>query len=169
MPRATIYLAGPISACPDGGAWREEVQSYFGDDYDFRDPLAKYDVPADDLMVVEGVSDPDTPHTVGIEEIVAGDKRLIDESDGLLVGYTDVQSVGTPMEVLYARERGLPVAIWVRDSTEFDALSPWYRVHATAITTAPELGLRHVERQAIGDNLAERGVGADAEEVADGE
>jgi len=147
---ARIYLAGPVGAYADGGAdWRNQVQEHFAEDYDFRDPLSKYNIPAGDLDVVDGISNPDNPETVGVEEIVKNDKRLIDESDGLVVGYTQVYSIGTPMEVMYAREREMPVAIWVRDDTEFDDLSPWYRHHATALTTDVEMGLRHIESQAL--------------------
>lgn len=148
MPETTIYLAGPVGAVEDGGAgWREEVADFFADEYDFRDPLAKYNVPADDLTVVEGHSDPEDPATVGVDELVEADKTLLRESDGVLVGYTAVQSIGTPMEVMWAREREYPVAVWVRDETPLDDLSPWYRYHATAQTTNVELALRHLDRQ----------------------
>lgn len=144
----TIYLAGPVAAEPDGGAaWRNELQEYYGDEYDFRDPLAKYNVKADELAIVDGYSNPDNPETVGIDEVVENDLRLIDESDGILVGYSDVASTGTPMEVMYARERDMPVALWVRDETDFDGLPIWYQYHSTALTTNPEMGLRHIERQ----------------------
>lgn len=149
--KATIYLAGPVAACEDGGAgWRDEVMEYFADEYEFRDPLSKYNVPVEGLSIVKGRSNPKNPETVGVEEIVEGDKELLRESDGVLVGYTPVRSIGTPMEVMWARERDYPVAIWVRDpATEFDALSPWYRYHSTALTTNVEMGLRHIERQAL--------------------
>lgn len=149
MGETTIYLAGPVAAYQDGGAsWRDEITGFFADDYDFRDPLAKYNIPAGDLDVVDGHSNPDNPETVGVDEVVENDLRLIDESDGLLVGYTDVPSTGTPMEVMYARERDMPVALWVRDETDFEALPIWYRYHATALTTNVEMGLRHVEQMA---------------------
>ena len=51
------------------------------------------------------------------------------------------------MEVLWARERDYPVALWVRDDTPFDALSPWYRHHATAITTDAQLAIWHLTDQ----------------------
>lgn len=147
MAKPVVYLAGPVAADEDGGAgWRNEIQEYY-DEYGFRDPLSKYNVKLDDLAIVDGYSNPENPETVGLDELVERDKQLIDESDGVLVGYSDVQSIGTPMEVMYARERDMPVALWVRDDTDFDALSPWYQYHATALTTDPEMGLRHIERQ----------------------
>lgn len=144
----TVYLAGPVGAYDDGGAeWRNEVTESFGDEYDFRDPLSKYNAPARNLELVDGHSNPDNPVTVGIAELVESDKELLSESDGVLVGYTAVRSIGTPMEVMWAHERDYPIAIWVRDDTEFDDLSPWYQYHATAITTEPGMGLSHIERQ----------------------
>jgi len=145
MTEATIYLAGPVAAYDDGGAgWRERVVDEFSDEYEFRNPLDKYNVPVENLDVVNGYADEEANGTVGVRDIVEGDKEMLREADGLLVGYTDVQSVGTPMEVMWAHERGFPVALWVRDDTDFEALSPWYRYHTTSLTSDPELGLRHI-------------------------
>jgi len=126
-----IYLAGPVAHKDDGGAsWREAIKDAYEDEpVEFRDPLDKYNVPAQDLDVVPGESDPDEDTTVGVREIVEGDKELIDESDGILVGYEPVRSVGTPMEVMYAYERDMPIGMWVRD--EDGTFSPWYRGHVT--------------------------------------
>jgi hypothetical protein len=146
MDSPIIYLAGPVAATDDGGAgWREAISEEYGADYGFHNPLDKYNVPVDTLEVVDGTSDPDTGHTVGVDELVAGDKKLLRESDGVLVGYVDVHSVGTPMEVMWARERDYPVALWIRDDTAFDGLSPWYRHHATALTNDLELALGHIK------------------------
>jgi len=151
MSEPTIYLAGPVGHVPDGGEeWREMLIDHYGDRYDLRDPLADYNVPADGLDVVDGVSNPDNPETIGVTELVETDKTLLDESDGVLVGYKRVLSIGTPMEVMWAREREYPVALWIRDDTEFEELSPWYRYHSTALTTDPEMGLRHIKRNADG-------------------
>lgn len=147
--QATIYLAGPVAAYPDGGAeWRDHIKAEFGDEFHFSDPLSKYNVPAEDLEVVEGQSRPHDDTTVGVAELVERDKRMIDGADGVLVGYSAVRSIGTPMEVMYARERDMPVALWLRDDTDREDLSPWYRYHATAITQHAVLGLQHIEAQA---------------------
>jgi len=105
-------------------------------------------VPLEELEIVPGASRDGVDKTVGVRELVENDKRLIDESDGILLGYTAVRSIGTPMEVMYAREREMPVAIWIRDDTDMEDLSPWYQYHATAITTAAGMGMTHVENQA---------------------
>lgn len=160
--RPTVYLAGPVAAYDDGGAgWRESIIDFYGDAYDLKSPLDKYNVPVEELTIVDGESG-DAPETVGVGEIVHGDLTLLRASDGVLVGYSDVKSIGTPMEVRWARERDYPVALWVRDDTEFDDLSPWYRYHATALTTAPGMGLRHIERQLPGESRSASEVSPDA-------
>lgn len=151
MSNPAIYLAGPVMSLADGGAgWRDEVIDLFGDEYDLLNPLAKYNVPAEDLTVVDGTSG-DADNVVGVNEIVEEDKRLLRHCDGVLVGYSAVRSIGTPMEVMWARERDLPVAIWIRDGSDFEDLSPWYRYHATAMTNCLDMALGHLERQVGGD------------------
>ncbi|WP_256394145.1 hypothetical protein [Natronoarchaeum rubrum] len=152
MSETTIYLAGPVMSLEDGGAeWRDEMIDVFGDKYEFRNPLGKYNVPADELAVVDGESGSDS-NVVSVDEIVEEDKRLLRESDAVLVGYERVRSIGTPMEVMWARERGYPVAIWVRhDTVPVDDLSPWYRHHATRITYIAERALQHLDKRASGD------------------
>ncbi|MFC7323302.1 hypothetical protein ACFQMF_01780 [Halorubrum rutilum] len=144
----TVYLAGPVAALDDGGAeWRERVGRDYGEQYDFQNPLAKYNVPVEDLTVVDGVSDPDDHTTVGADEIVTNDKAKLLASDAVLVGYVDTQSIGTPMEVMYAFEREMPVAIWIRDDTDIMDLSPWYLHHASAITNSVEMALGRLDRE----------------------
>jgi nucleoside 2-deoxyribosyltransferase len=126
-----IYLAGPVAHKEDGGAsWREAIKdAYANEPVGFRDPLSKYNVPAQDLTVVNGTSEPDDDTTVGTREIVEGDKELIDETDAVLVGYEPVRSIGTPMEVMYAFERDIPIGLWLRDAD--GDISPWYKEHVS--------------------------------------
>ena len=132
----TVYLAGPVQHAPRGGAgWRETViDRYAGGEYAFLNPLSKYNVPVDNLNVVAD-PDPADPQTVGVRELVERDKGLIQDADAVLVGYADMKSIGTPMEVMYAFDRDVPVALWLRDDTDIEALSPWYRYHADYIET----------------------------------
>lgn len=147
MSRPTVYLAGPVAAYDDGGAgWREDVIKLFSDEYQFRNPLDKYNVPLDELEIVPQRAN--RKGTVGVKTLVEGDKQLLQESDAVLVGYTDVQSIGTPMEVMWARERDYPVALWIRDETGFADLSPWYRYHATATTKDLTRALEYLAKQA---------------------
>ena len=130
MSKPIIYLAGPVRNLEDGGAgWRVAIEERYGEQYDFRNPLDKYNVPAEDLTVVSGRSDPEDESTVGTTEIVEGDKELLRESDAVLVGHHDVQQIGTPMEVMWAYDRGYPIALVSYDVIDMADLSPWYREH----------------------------------------
>lgn len=151
----TIYLAGPVATLDDGGAgWRESVLEYLGGDetVEALNPLDKYNVPVDDLTVVHGMSDEDDETTVGTVEIVGSDKQLVEASDAVLVGYEDVKSIGTPMEVMYAYDRDKPVGIWIRDETDAEELSPWYRHHASAVTNSLPMAIGHLKRKVGSDD-----------------
>lgn len=138
---ATIYLAGPVAEAPDSGSgWREMIIEEFGETVDFANPLSKYDVPAESLDIMPGTTD-ESDTTVGVDEIVESDKQMLANSDALFVGYSDVKSIGTPMEVMWAFERDIPVCLWVRDGTPYDDLSPWYRYHVSMAVNSPKLGL----------------------------
>jgi len=150
----TIYLAGPVANVEDGGAaWRERLTEEYQHDtsIEFLDPLAKYNAPADDLRIIDGVSDADDEETVGADEIVRSDKQLILGSDALLVGYEAVQSVGTPMEVMFAHARDIPIAVWIRDETLREKLSPWYRHHAGRVTYLPGVAVGHLVNETGGE------------------
>ena len=146
MSRPTIYLAGPVAAIDDGGAaWRDDVESYCGDLMNINNPLSKYNAPLDGLEIVDSETYGGN-NTVSVADIVENDKQLINESDGILVGYSDVQSVGTPMEVMWAYERDIPTVLWIRDETEERDLSPWYRYHVDYITDQLPIALHTLEQ-----------------------
>lgn len=146
MSKPVVYLAGPVAALDDGGAsWRERVTERFGDEIETRNPLDKYNVPAEELRVSESPH-ADREGVVGYSELVESDLELLEESDAVLVGYEDVQSIGTPMEVRWAVERDYDVAIWIRDDTAVHDLSPWYLHHASAVTNALPLAIGHLSR-----------------------
>lgn len=150
MTQPAIYLAGPVAAFEDGGAaWRDQLVAE-RDNVEFLNPLDRFNVPVDDLTIVEGDSG-DDPELVSVSEIVKTDKELLDQADAVLVGYSDVQQIGTPMEVMAGFGADKPIAIWVRDRTPFDELSPWYRYHAGALTNSPDLALMHLRRTVDGD------------------
>ena len=149
--KPTIYLAGPVMSLEDGGAsWREDVEAYCGDAIDTRNPLSKYNIPVEQLTVVDGDSGNDD-RTVSVSQIVENDKRLLDESDGVLVGYSAVRSIGTPMEVMWAYERDMPVVLWSRDETPLRELSPWYRYHVDHVTPTLSIALHTLEQLIRGE------------------
>lgn len=131
MSKPTIYLAGPVAHAADGGAgWRSTVEET-ANSFETLNPLDKYNIPVDDLDIIHEGEAGDGEVTP--KEIVTNDKRLIDESDAILVGYSAVQSVGTPMEVMYAFDTPKPVVLWIRDETPAEALSPWWYHHVSAV------------------------------------
>ena len=134
MSDFTVYLAGPVNHIEDGGkSWRDEIKDHYSDNefLDFRDPLDKYNIRVEDLEVVPGEDSGEGE--VSVAEIVHGDKEMIRECNALFVGYNPVRSIGTPMEVMYAYQKGYPIGIWDRESVGEEQLSPWYRYHADVI------------------------------------
>lgn len=154
MSEVTICLSDPRPLGErDSEAWRDEIRSYFQDDYEFIDPLASFDVPRVDLDVIEGGTDPDNPETASIHDVVERATDAARTADGVLVGYTEDCSDEAPQEMLVAYDADKYVVLWVRDDTDFDEIPPRYRHHATAITTDPELGLHHIRRRTLGEGV----------------
>lgn len=138
----SVYLAGPVMSPDDGGhGWRSHLEAEYGH-INWLNPLAKYDGNATD--VVWGI-DPDTTTVsdgqefVHVDEIVETDKAMIDDADAVLVGWQRCPSVGTPMEILYAYQQGLPIVVWHDPDTaaagapDTGELSPWLTYHATEV------------------------------------
>ena len=114
--RAVIYLAGPIRQAADPVSWRVSIQQSTTE-FAFHNPMDRDVDPRDDPA----------------DEIVEGDLQLIDDSDGLLVGYHDeIPSVGTAMEIQYANQQNIPVVVWKRDNSD-TVISPWLAYHADRI------------------------------------
>lgn len=149
----TVYLAGPVAHAPDGeggASWRDRFEARFGGRFEVRNPLSKYNVPLDDLCIKPGVSNPNDETTVGIDELVRNDKQMIEGADVVLVGYKPVRSVGTPMEVMYAFERDIPVILWGREGG-FD-LSPWYKYHTDAVLGSMDAAADWIEQKTATDD-----------------
>lgn len=113
----TIYLCGPINGRTDADCknWRESVTEQW--------PGAVLDPMRRDYRGRElepGIA----------AEIVAGDIEDIQASDALLV-YFDKPSVGTSMEVFYAKAV-LGKQVVVIDATD-KPLSPWLTHHSDAV------------------------------------
>lgn len=137
----TIYLAGPINGCTDAEAldWREELTTLLRG-HQVISPMAR------DYRGKENEN---------VEDIVEGDKADIRKSQ-VVVAYCPRPSVGTSMEVLYARERGLQVAVLTPEGV---SVSPWLRYHAdcvasdmgsvvefiAAVSSASQVGVRAVK------------------------
>jgi len=144
-PKPVVYLAGAVQDHPDPVGWREDVIEQFSDRVAFKNPLGRYECAPDELTVLPGHQDGGDTTTVGVADIVEIDKQLLDDSDAVFIGFERSHgSVGTPMEVLYAYERDLPVALCIQDDTMHHEIPAWYRYHATAQVSAPRLALRHL-------------------------
>lgn len=138
-----IYLAGAISDAPDSGIpWREDAKKMFSDGYVANDPLDKYNATEDNVNVVEF---PDRANNVTDAELVMEDKVAIEDSDAVLVNWqSNLSKTGTPMEVIFAYERGIPVVVWHSDRVRHE-LSPWIRHHTTFMFERFEDAVEKVE------------------------
>jgi len=140
-----VYLAGPIAAVDDGGAaWRDQLVSDYPD-IEWLNPLDQYNVPLDDLYIVDAPTEDES--AMSVRELVEHDKRLLAKADGILAGYSDVQQIGTPMEVIAGWRDDIPVSMWVRDGTPLTDISPWYRYHCGQITSDRGLAVSFLERR----------------------
>lgn len=132
----TIYLAGPIQAPEDNGSgWRGFIQEYWTEP-NWLNPLDRHD--------------PEEYDTLTVQDVVEDDKAAIDEADAVLVGWTRVPSVGTPMEILYCYERNIPVVVLLepegsRGSVDKRDLSPWLVYHADGIHQSPAAALENIK------------------------
>ena len=128
-----VYLAGPVRNLDDGGlSWRQKAREVLEPYYDIESPLDKYNPSVDDVEVVDQ-SFPQDDSRVAYWHIVRSDKQQIKKSDILFVGHKDVQMIGTPMEVMYAFERDIPIVIWDMNNVGEENMSPWFRTHADVI------------------------------------
>lgn len=149
----TFYLAGPVMHADDGGhGWRDQIKAEIKDEsfdtVEALDPLDKYSVEANDVEIVEPPSSGDKEVTCA--EIVQADKQMIDDSDVVFVGYQMVKQVGTPMEVIYAYQKDMPIGVWLRDDTGETDLSPWYRHHVDVIGDRWKKVISELEVEAYG-------------------
>lgn len=133
-----IYLAGPIQHADDGGhGWREAVRETHPaaeSGVRWSDPLDKYDGHADAVVIHNGNPPEDAPRDadlISVTELVEADKDLVDGADGVLVGWDDVPSAGTPMETLLAHQQDKPIAVWYRGEV---GISPWMQYHAGLVS-----------------------------------
>lgn len=149
MDKPTLYMAGAVANKDDNGAgWRDQLKENI-DDIEWKDPLDKYDADEISIMLGGGSDGVDFEEeggetTVTDAEIVEGDKEMIDESDALLVYWEQgVAKAGTPMEVIYAYERDMPVAV------VFDGLkpSPWVYYHADGLFPDFDRALDHLKME----------------------
>lgn len=131
MTPPVVYLAGPIQHAADNGhGWRDYVAAEV-DAFEWLSPLDHGEPSDREYRLGE----------YDLAKLVETDKRLIDESDAVLVGWRRIPSVGTPMEILYAYQREIPVVVWYepegsREPVDETELSPWLRYHTGPVDSA---------------------------------
>lgn len=124
-----IYLCGPINGCTDSECigWRKLATELLA-------PLPVFDPMRRDYRGIENVA-------ANAAKIVDQDKEDIDASAALLVMYSK-PSVGTAMEIMYARTERWPRAAGITGPVRLPvhvvnmssaALSPWLAYHSSAI------------------------------------
>lgn len=113
------YLAGAIQHDNDPHRWRDElIGSNNKRNIEFINPL--------DLVPEEEAGEAEP------ERIVREDLTAIDNCDTLIVRWKpEVPKAGTPMEMMYAAGREIPIVTWYEGPME--DLSPWVRYFSDEI------------------------------------
>lgn len=93
--RRKVYLSGPIERADDPESWRSNVEKSFGN-IEFINPVKMNFDPWEDR-----------------HEMVWEQLKTIRSCDFLLVNYIpEVETYGTPMEMMWAFIQGVPVMTW---------------------------------------------------------
>ena len=121
-----IYLAGPIFQCHDDEciSWRKIAKENL-QDFEVIDPMDRD---------YRGVTDQN------YKEIVEEDKKLIEQSEILLVNHLK-PSVGTAMEILFAWERDKHIVV-INQSKES---SPWILYHSHKISSSLNQAINYIK------------------------
>jgi len=131
-----VYLAGPVKEAEDSGVgWRETIAEKTS--LTTLNPLDKYNSETD-------------PEDWSSRRIVLEDLEMISQSDGVLVAYDGEPTWGTPMEIRYAHNSGIPVALaWTCDRQ----VSPWASQHVTLIRSDIERCAKVLEKFFQGQSM----------------
>lgn len=125
----TIYLSGPIRKANDNGrTWREELVAEYSDEFDFCNPLDRYNPREHDILNDPvKLSDKSDKEQILPSEYVMSDKVGIREAEFMFVGLPEIIARGTCMECQYAYENDTPFFVWTMDGQEE---SGWLFHHA---------------------------------------
>lgn len=154
--RPLVYLAGPVQHADDGGhGWRETIEEQYGEQFDFLNPLDKYDTPTDEvewLQPGEEVEDyPDAEEVLTPSDIVDADKEMIDMADAILIGLQSVVPMyGTPREHEYAVQTDTDVVVWYEEGAE---LSPWTIEGGAFLSTEVAECMEHIYVEKAKDGI----------------
>jgi len=129
----SVYLSGPIRCVEDDGrGWRNDVIEQYGDEFEFHNPLDRYDPETMDILSDPSNIDLDADkQQVLPTEYVADDKRLMAQSEAVLLGLPEEIARGSLMEAMWCSLHQIPVYAWtIEGQTE----SGWLHVHAEIVS-----------------------------------
>jgi nucleoside 2-deoxyribosyltransferase len=135
-----VYLAGPIEfADDDGKTWRNETIELFSDvdyvnphDIFSREEIQKVYKPTLEGEIPEGNYD----EFILDEEVTTQEKQEILRCDAVFVGFQDIKSRGTCMEMMFCYLNRIPIYIWNMD--KLDDIPLWVTSHAQYISDSRE-------------------------------
>lgn len=139
MNKAKVYLSGGIAGLSqaEASAWRNLFKDLYGHEWCL-DPMRqayKYDVINNGHVISDGVA----------LKIVEDDLRDIREADALVVYYRE-PSVGTSMEMVYAKGWGRHIITINASGKPIDHLSPWLRFHSNRIVPTLQAAVSYAEQ-----------------------
>jgi hypothetical protein len=125
----TIYLSGPIRKADDNGrTWREELIDDYSDEFDFINPLDRYNPDEHEILNDPiHLSDDSEKEQILPSEYVMSDKMGIQQSEFMFVGLPEIIARGTCMECLFSHFQDTPFFVWTMDKQEE---SGWLFRHA---------------------------------------
>lgn len=149
-----VYLAGPVQNRADGGVtFRNYIESEYPQ-FDWQNPLDKYNFSIENVEWVPTQEDIPTDadeetEYVTAQEIVDGDKEMILDSDAILISYPEPDRAwGTPQEQMYVFlmrqfHEDFDAEIVVYHGDHFD-VSPWLIHHSDFRTTDMDEAIDHL-------------------------
>jgi hypothetical protein len=133
MPDNTVYLSGPMKEEPEEGkVWRDGIKEKYSDEFKFLDPYNSFD-PNSGRIVLDSNFD-GSEEEIMVSELVETDKNMICGSEYMFVGFSNVISRGTAMEIIFAYHHNIPVFLWDRTDEDY-SLSPWVIYHTVFRST----------------------------------
>jgi len=136
-----VYLSGPVEDTPDEGAeWRDMVKE-FSDDFDWVDPTIPFKgttiLPADRGGLDKG--------NMTDEDLIRMQLDMMAQCDAVLVGWRlECHTSGTPMEMVYAKNMGLPVVTHTQNILD---TPKWTRGHSDYVGTDIKECLDYLKEQ----------------------
>lgn len=142
-----VYLAGPIEfAADDGKGWRNEtIEMFPGIDYiNPHDIFSREEIQRVYKPTFEGnIPQEDFDEFILDEEVTNQEKQEILRCDAVLVGFQDIKSRGTCMEMMFCYLNRIPIYIWNMD--KLDDIPLWVTSHAQYISDSREKAIEQIK------------------------